>query len=144
MFILNINNIYHENKNYYYKHFFISNFLIQAQIVNPPQLCLGMIAPSFKTQSTLGQVNFPSDYFNKWKILFSHPADFTPVCSSEIIALADKQEEFKKLNTVLIVISIDGINSHIEWVKSLESIIRTNNPPIKINFPLISDSNLDV
>ncbi len=103
-----------------------------------------MIAPSFKTQSTLGQVNFPSDYFNKWKILFSHPADFTPVCSSEIIALADKQEEFKKLNTVLIVISIDGINSHIEWVKSLESIIRTNNPPIKINFPLISDSNLDV
>jgi peroxiredoxin 2/4 len=101
-------------------------------------------APSFKASSTTGTVNFPSDYYGKWKILFSHPADFTPVCTSEILALAELQEEFNKLNTALIVISTDGLNSHIEWVKSMESISVKGSKPVKIEFPLVTDANLEI
>jgi len=68
-------------------------------------------APSFRASSTMGRINFPDDYFRKWKILFSHPSAFTPVCTSEIIALAQSQDEFKKLKTQLIVFSTDGLNS---------------------------------
>jgi peroxiredoxin 2/4 len=101
-------------------------------------------APSFKATSTMGDINFPDDYFGKWKILFSHPADFTPVCTSEILALAASHEEFKKLKTQLIVISTDGLNSHIEWVKSMESISYEGFSPVKIDFPLIADNELVV
>lgn len=119
-----------------------SGFFIKAQTIHNSTLYLGMRAPSCTVQSTKGQINFPGDYYNQWKVLFSHPADFTPVCSSEIIALAERQEDFEKLNTVLLVISTDGLNSHIAWVKSLESIARKDKPPLKINFPLIADVNL--
>lgn len=101
-------------------------------------------APSFKAISTMGEINFPDDYFGKWKILFSHPADFTPVCTSEILALAASQEEFEKLKTQLIIISTDGLNSHIEWIKSMESISYEGFSPVKINFPMIADSELEV
>lgn len=101
-------------------------------------------APSFTASSTTGTVNFPSDYYGQWKILFSHPADFTPVCTSEILVLAELQEEFKKLNTALIVISTDGLNSHIEWVKSMESISVKGSKPVKIEFPLVTDANLEI
>jgi peroxiredoxin 2/4 len=99
-------------------------------------------APPFTAVSTTGTINFPADYYGKWKILFSHPADFTPVCTSEIIALAGQQDEFKKLNTALIVISTDGLNSHIEWVKSMEAISIKGASPVKIKFPLVTDANL--
>ena len=105
---------------------------------------IGQHAPSFKAQATTGNINFPDDFFTKWKILFSHPADFTPVCTSEIMALAEKQENFKKLNTALIVISTDGLNSHIEWVKSIESISVAGKETIKIDFPLISDVSTEI
>ena len=105
---------------------------------------LGETAPSFIAQSTQGEVNFPSDFFGKWKIVFSHPADFTPVCTSEILTLASLQEEFKKLDAEILVVSTDGINSHIEWVKSIESIDYNGLGLQKINFPLISDNNLNI
>ncbi len=122
----------------------LSGIVLKAQTVIKNQICIGMNAPEFIAQSTQGKINFPADYFNKWKVLFSHPADFTPVCTSEIIALADKQEEFKWLNAALIVISTDGLNSHIEWVKSMEGISRAGKSEIKINFPLVSDVDLTV
>ncbi len=105
---------------------------------------LGEMAPSFIAQSTKGRINFPDDYAMKWKILFSHPSDFTPVCSSEIIELAMMQEEFEKLQTKLFVISTDGIESHIDWIKSLESIKYKGKKVPEINFPLISDKNLAI
>jgi peroxiredoxin 2/4 len=105
---------------------------------------IGQKAPSFKAESTSGMINFPEDFYNKWKIIFSHPADFTPVCTSEIMALAEKQDDFSKLNTALIVVSTDGLNSHIEWVKSIESITISGKDPVKINFPLIADVSLSV
>ena len=114
----------------------------QPSVISLP--LIGDTAPAFRAQSTMGTINFPSDYFGKWKILFSHPADFTAVCSSEIIGLATMQEDFKKLNTQIVVLSTDGINSHISWVKALESINADNIPNFKINFPLISDQGLEI
>jgi peroxiredoxin 2/4 len=99
-------------------------------------------APAFTAVSTVGTIHFPDDYYGNWKIIFSHPADFTPVCTSEILALARIQDEFKKLNTSLIVVSTDGLNSHIEWVKSMESIPGSGGDSISIRFPLVADPDL--
>lgn len=99
-------------------------------------------APSFTAKSTQGDVNFPLDYFGQWKIIFTHPADFTPVCTSEIIALADMQEDFKKVNAAILVISTDGLNSHISWINSIESIVRPEKPAVNVAFPIISDADL--
>ncbi len=119
--------------------------VVDAQVSNNLQtIYLGQYAPAFKALATTGPINFPDDYFSKWKILFSHPADFTPVCTTEIMALAEKQEDFRKLNTALVVISTDGLNSHIEWVKSIESISIDRKKAIKINFPLVSDVNMEI
>jgi peroxiredoxin (alkyl hydroperoxide reductase subunit C) len=119
--------------------------VVEAQMISGSQTpYIGQHAPSFKAQATTGNINFPDDFFTKWKILFSHPADFTPVCTSEIMALAEKQENFKKLNTALIVISTDGLNSHIEWVKSIESISIVGKENVKINFPLVSDVSTEI
>ena len=105
---------------------------------------IGESAPSFEANSTIGNIKFPDDYFGKWKILFSHPADFTPVCTSEILELSALQTEFKDLNTAIIVISTDGINSHIEWVKSIENLEYNEKKTEKIQFPLVSDANLEI
>jgi peroxiredoxin (alkyl hydroperoxide reductase subunit C) len=103
---------------------------------------LGEKAASFTAPSTTGVIDFPSEYYGNWKILFSHPADFTAVCSSEILTLASMQDEFRKLNTAVVVISTDGINSHIAWVKSLETIDYNGLGLQKINFPIVSDVDL--
>lgn len=105
---------------------------------------LGDRVPAFKAKSTKGDINFPADYYGKWKILFSHPAAFTPVCTTELLELADLQDEFYKLNTELLVISTDGLNSHLEWIKSLESINYKGKGEKDIKFPLISDPGLEI
>lgn len=105
---------------------------------------LGEPAPTFTALTTKGEITFPLDYFGKWKILFSHPADFTPVCSTEILDLADMYEDFKKLNTELIVLSTDGLNSHLDWIKSLESIQQKDGKQVGINFPLVPDVGLKI
>jgi len=105
---------------------------------------LGEMAPEFTAQSTTGTIHFPDDYSMKWKILFSHPADFTPVCSSELLQLASMQEEFDKLNTKIVVISTDGLSSHIAWKKSLETINYPGKEPVKISFPLVSDPDYKI
>ena len=105
---------------------------------------IGETAPSFTAESTNGKITFPDDYYGKWKILFSHPAAFTPVCSSELIELAEMQKDLDKMDTKVIVISTDGINSHIAWKKSMESIRYKDLETPKINFPMISDNGLEV
>lgn len=107
-------------------------------------LLIGSKAPSFKTNSTQGEINFPDDFYAKWKIIFSHPADFTPVCSTELLELALLNKEFKKKNTELLVLSTDGLNSHIEWVKSLESVEYKGQKGIKIDFPIVTDLNMEI
>jgi len=105
---------------------------------------IGETAPEFTSQSTQGPIHFPDDYFGHWKILFSHPADFTPVCSTEIMELAEIQDDFSKLDTKLVVMSTDGLNSHIEWVRSLQGIKLYDRESVTIKFPLVSDPDMEI
>lgn len=103
---------------------------------------LGEVAPSFKAQSTNGQIAFPEDFGNKWKILFAHPKDFTPVCSSELLELSQQQEDYRNLDAQIVVLSTDIISQHNDWVKALEEIKYKDREPVKIKFPLVADDNL--
>lgn len=100
---------------------------------------LGEEAPEFTAQTTNGTLNFPSDFGNSWKILFSHPQDFTPVCTSEILKLADMQQDFKELNCELAIISTDLLSQHKSWKQSIEDIVREGKENVKIEFPIIED-----
>ncbi|RLI10976.1 peroxiredoxin [Candidatus Bathyarchaeota archaeon] len=95
---------------------------------------LGEKIPSFKAQTTRGAISFPEDYEGRWVVLYSHPADFTPVCTSEFVAFQKRYEEFKKLNCELIGLSIDQVFSHIKWVEWIKEKLN-----IEIKFPIIAD-----
>ncbi len=103
---------------------------------------IGEKAPSFTAESTNGKVQFPGDFGKSWKILFSHPQDFTPVCSSEILELAYLQNDFDKLGVRLAVVSTDPVATHVQWKKALESLTSDNRGPVKITFPIIDDQNV--
>jgi peroxiredoxin 2/4 len=100
---------------------------------------IGERAPSFTAESTNGTINFPDDFGKKWKILFSHPADYTPVCSTEILQLAKMQDTFDQLGIKIIVVSTDQLATHIQWKKSIEALRLNNEEPVKIFFPLVDD-----
>lgn len=102
---------------------------------------IGERAPSFTAETTNGTLNFPDDYAGKWKVLFAHPQDFTPVCSSEILELAYLQKDFDKLNTRIAVVSTDPMEMHVQWKKALEEVQYKGRPQEKIKFPIIDDSN---
>lgn len=101
---------------------------------------IGQAAPSFTANSTNGIINFPGDFNKNWKILFSHPRDFTPVCTSEILQLARMQQEFDSLGVKLAVISTDEIMQHEMWKSTMESILESDENHVNISFPLIDDS----
>jgi len=105
---------------------------------------IGETAPSFTAQTTTGVLNFPEDYGKKWKILFSHPQDFTPVCTSEILELANLQSEFDKLGVKVVVISADPLSTHVQWVKAMEGLAYKDRENVKIKFPIVDDENLAV
>lgn len=105
---------------------------------------IGEQAPSFTAASTNGIINFPGDFGRNWKILFSHPQDFTPVCSSEIMELANLQSEFDKLGVKLVVLSSDPLEIHKDWKKALEQLEYKGKPVTKIKFPLVDDEKLVV
>ena len=102
---------------------------------------IGTQAPAFKAPSTNGPVSFPDDFGKDWKILFAHPRDFTPVCSSEILELAYRQNEFKELGAHIIVISVDRMASHRSWKADLEDVSYKGRDKVKISFPLVVDSS---
>jgi peroxiredoxin 2/4 len=95
---------------------------------------LGEKMPEFEVQTTHGVINFPKDYLGKWVVLFSHPGDFTPVCTTEFFAFAKKDTEFKKLNAELVGLSIDQVFSHIKWVQWIKDKLG-----LEIPFPVIAD-----
>ena len=101
-------------------------------------------APEFKALTTKGTVNFPEDYKGKWVLFFSHPSDFTPVCTTEFMTLASMQEEFKEMNVELLGLSVDSLYSHIAWVRSIEDLEWKDMKNIKVNFPVIADLNTKV
>ena len=104
--------------------------------------CLGIgdKAPSFQANSTMGEIAFPADFEGKWVILFSHPADFTAVCTTEFIYFAEMMKEFEQLNTAIIGLSVDGLSSHLGWLNEIETQISFNGiTNTKIRFPLLED-----
>ncbi|PTN09771.1 redoxin domain-containing protein [Mangrovibacterium marinum] len=103
---------------------------------------IGSTAPSFTAETTQGQLNFPADFGSHWKILFSHPKDFTPVCSTELLELAFMQKELEAMNVKVAVISTDNLSQHRMWVAQLEELDYKSYGPQKINFPLIDDSKM--
>lgn len=101
---------------------------------------IGEEAPSFKANSTQGYINFPQDFRENWVILFSHPADFTPVCTTEFMTFESMKDEFEELNTKLVGLSVDSVNSHNAWLKTIEDKIEYGElKNLKIDFPLIED-----
>jgi peroxiredoxin (alkyl hydroperoxide reductase subunit C) len=105
---------------------------------------IGEKAPSFIGESTNGVINFPEDFGNNWKIIFSHPMDFTPVCTSELLELASMQNDFKKLDVDIIVVSTDTLYKHHMWLEAMEEIKFKNRESIKINFPLVDDNSRSI
>jgi peroxiredoxin 2/4 len=95
-------------------------------------------APEFEAKSTQGSLKL-SDYRGKWVVLFSHPADFTPVCTTEFIEFANRNDEFEKRNAQLIGLSIDSVFSHLAWVRNIEQ-----NFNVKVKFPVIADLDMKV
>ena len=106
---------------------------------------IGEKAPEFKAETTQGTVNFPKDYEGKWVIFFSHPADFTPVCTTEFMTFATMADEFKALNAELLGLSIDSTFSHIAWLRTIkEKIVYKGMKDLDVNFPVISDLTMEV
>ncbi|MDP4268136.1 MAG: peroxiredoxin [Bacteroidota bacterium] len=107
------------------------------EICNCPRL--GEPAPDFEADTTHGIIKLSEYNKDHWVILFSHPADFTPVCTTEFMAFAEKQEEFDKRKVKLLGLSIDSVYSHIAWVREIEKMFE-----VKIKFPIIADIPMEV
>ncbi|GBR75100.1 peroxiredoxin [Candidatus Termititenax aidoneus] len=115
-----------------------------SELENPRMPLIGDKAPSFKAKTTQGDINFPADYKDKWVILFSHPADFTPVCTTEFMTFASMAAEFKALNTELVGISVDSLYSHIAWLRKIQELEWKDKKHIEVKFPLIEDIRMEV
>jgi len=106
---------------------------------------IGEKAPAFKAETTQGVINFPGDYAGHWVILFSHPADFTPVCTSEFMTFASMEGRFAEANTKLVGLSVDGLYSHIAWLRTIkEKIEYKGMKNVEVRFPLIEDITMEV
>jgi peroxiredoxin (alkyl hydroperoxide reductase subunit C) len=105
---------------------------------------IGDKAPEFHALTTQGDINFPKDYHGRWVVFFSHPADFTPVCTTEFITFASMMNEFKALDTELIGLSIDSIYSHIAWLRRIKELAWKDMKHVEVTFPLIADITMEV
>ena len=102
-------------------------------------LRLGDIAPNFEAETTLGHIKFYDWLGDSWGVLFSHPSDFTPVCTTELGTVANYYPEFQKRNTKVIALSVDGVESHHKWIKDIEE---TQN--VTLQYPIIADESKEV
>jgi peroxiredoxin (alkyl hydroperoxide reductase subunit C) len=110
-----------------------------------PMPRIGDKAPEFTAVTTQGPINFPADYSGSWVILFSHPADFTPVCTSEFITFATLEAKFAKANCKLVGLSVDGLYSHIAWLRTIKEKIEFKGMKnVEVKFPLIEDITMEV
>lgn len=101
---------------------------------------IGDAAPEFTASTTNGKIKFPDDFAGKWVVFFSHPADFTPVCTTEFIEFQNNLKEFEKINTTLLGLSVGGLTSHLGWFDAISKMQNGTN----ITFPLIDDLNMNV
>jgi len=110
-----------------------------------PMPRIGDKAPVFTAVTTQGNINFPADYSGNWVILFSHPADFTPVCTSEFMTFATLEDKFAQANCKLVGLSVDGLYSHIAWLRTIkEKIEYKGMKDVEVKFPLIEDITMEV
>ncbi len=100
---------------------------------------LGDIAPDFKQESTEGTISFHNWKAGKWAVLFSHPADYTPVCTTELGKTASLKNEFDKRNVKVIALSVDSVESHKGWIKDINE-----TQHVEVNFPIIADENREI
>lgn len=100
---------------------------------------LGQVAPNFTAQTSMGELNFHEWLGDSWGMLFSHPADFTPVCTTELGRTAALKGEFDKRNVKAMAVSVDGVASHLDWIKDIED---TQN--VEMNFPIVADEDRKV
>ncbi|HCT29241.1 MAG TPA: peroxiredoxin [Bacteroidales bacterium] len=115
----------------------------ENKVVSMPRI--GDKAPEFKAVTTQGNIHFPNDYKGSWVILFSHPADFTPVCTSEFMTFASMEEQFANANCMLVGLSVDGLYSHIAWLRTIkEKIEYKGMKDVEVKFPLIEDITMEV
>ncbi len=106
---------------------------------------IGDKAPQFNAVTTQGDINFPEDYSGSWVILFSHPADFTPVCTTEFVTFAHLEEKFEEAHCKLVGLSVDGLYSHIAWLRTIKDKISYRGmSDVEVNFPLIEDISMEV
>lgn len=110
--------------------------VVEKEVVGLPRI--GSKAPQFEAVTTHGTLSL-EDYKGSWVILFSHPADFTPVCTTEFVGFQEIYPQLREMNTELLGLSIDSVHSHIAWVRNIEQ-----NFNVKIEFPVIADLNKDV
>lgn len=115
----------------------------ENQVIAMPRI--GDKAPEFTAVTTQGNINFPADYAGSWVILFSHPADFTPVCTSEFMTFASLEAKFEQANCKLVGLSVDGLYSHIAWLRTIkEKIEYKGMKDVEVKFPLIEDITMNV
>ncbi|KAF2157866.1 thioredoxin-like protein [Myriangium duriaei CBS 260.36] len=117
-------------------------FHFQRGLATPaeqPRLRLGSVAPNFKAKTTHGDIDFHDFIGNSWTILFSHPADFTPVCTTELGAFAKLKNEFEKRNVKMIGLSANDLGSHEKWIEDINELSKTN-----LQFPIIADAERQV
>lgn len=113
-----------------------NNPVVQEKIVSLPRI--GDKAPEFEAVTTHGTLKL-EDFKGSWLVLFSHPADFTPVCTTEFIAFQEIQDALRELNTELLGLSVDSVHSHIAWVRNVKEKLG-----VELKFPIIADLNKDV
>jgi alkyl hydroperoxide reductase subunit AhpC len=102
-------------------------------------LRLGDMAPDFNAETSMGTIKFHEWLGDSWGVLFSHPADFTPVCTTELGTVANYYPEFVKRNTKVIALSVDGLESHIKWIKDIEEVQN-----VTLQYPIIADEDKEV
>lgn len=119
---------------------------VYCRATHTPSLPLiGDKAPAFSAETTQGIINFPADYKGSWVILFSHPADFTPVCTTEFMKFASIHKELEDLNCKLIGLSIDSKFSHIAWLRTIKEKVEFEGlKNIEVTFPVIEDISMNV
>ncbi len=105
---------------------------------------IGDHAPAFHAVTTQGEINFPEDFRGCWVIFFSHPADFTPVCTTEFMTFASMLDEFWELNTELVGLSIDSVYSHIAWLRKIKELVWKDIKHVEVTFPLIADIKMEI
>ena len=106
---------------------------------------IGDKAPSFEAETTQGKIRFPEDFKGRWVILFSHPSDFTPICTSEFVLFGAMQQEFEALNCRLVGLSVGTNASHIAWLRSIHDRIEfKGHKRVELDFPLIADMSMEV